>query len=90
MNGAGRFLRKLVINRNKDSSLRSSGRKSGKGDELFVPEMVDRQAGFLKPGCANLDDWKSGEQPPNRHLPFPRLSQGGAKALWIVNRFCEK
>jgi hypothetical protein len=69
------------ITRNKDSSLRSSGRKSGKGEKLLGDEWFDGVPFFLKSGGANQDVWKSRRRGGYSTLAFPRLAQGASSAL---------
>src|ERR1035441_4745574 len=74
----------------KDSSTRSSGRKSGNTSETTMGQGVDRHAGFSNPSCAILYIWKSCLGRDQRYAGFPRLPQARSKGLCKAYGLCEK
>lgn len=88
--GVRRVLRKGVMNKNKDSSPRSSDRKSGKEEEVVADQEVDTWSDFLKAVCANQEEWKTSIEASGRDLSFPRLSQGSKISLCIAMPLCVK
>jgi len=81
---------KRCIRRNKDSSTRRSGGKSGNSGEVPRSEQVERVPGFLNRGCAIQEFWKSWEGWGGREPDFPRFPQGARNGLCKAGVLCEK
>jgi hypothetical protein len=74
----------------KDSSHRSSGRKSGNPSEVIEAQQYDLPSCFLNRVCAIQDSRKSSTTPTRTDPFFPPLPQGLAKSLCKVDALCEK
>ena len=62
-------------NERKDSSTRSLMRKSGNPAEVVAAGGVEQEPGFLNPGCAIQEDWKTRVRCMHAGPSFPRLPQ---------------